>query len=62
MPEQQQRSAPSHEDAPWTPKNAGPLDGPRAPVIEKPDTTKLLKRMKAIDNNQAKKYRQRSGE
>jgi len=59
--EQQQRER-APEQAPWTPKSDGPFDGPRAPGIEKPDTARLLKRMKAIENNQARKYRQRSGE
>lgn len=62
MPEQQQRERPQQDQAPWTPKNAGPFEGPRTPAIEKPDTAKLLKRMKAIDSDQSKKYRQRSGE
>jgi hypothetical protein len=62
MPEQQQRERPQQEQAPWTPRNAGPFEGPRAPAIDKPDTTSLIKRMKTVDSNQSKKYRQRIGE
>lgn len=60
MPEQQQREAP--RESPWERQEAGPFNGPRVPDIQKPDTQKLLKRMKAIDSEQAKKYRQRAGE
>jgi len=38
-------------------------DGPTTPNIDKPDgDNELLKRLKKIDPDQAKKYRQRSGE
>ncbi len=62
MFEQQQRERPHHDDAPWAPKQAGPFDGPRTPSVDKPDTAKLLKRMREIDSEQSRKYRQRSGE
>ncbi len=62
MLDQQQRERPREQDAPWLPKNEGPLAGPRTPDIQKPDTSRLLKKMRAVDNNQSKKYRQRSGE
>jgi hypothetical protein len=60
--DQQQKTRPHEETAPWTPKQAGPFEGPRTPVIDKPDTAKLIKRMKAVDSGQSKKFRQRSGE
>lgn len=48
-------------EEPWTkPKDEG--DGPRAPDIEKPDTRRLLERMKRVDPRQAQRYRQRSGQ
>jgi hypothetical protein len=62
MPDQQSRERSIPQDAPWKPKQSGPFDGPRSPEIQKPDTSRLLKRMKAIDSNQSKKYRQRSGQ
>jgi len=37
--------------------------GPSRPDVRKPDSgNELLKRMKKVDPNQAKKYRQRSGQ
>lgn len=41
----------------------GDDDGPSKPDIGKPSSpNELLKRMKRVDPDQAKKYRQRSGE
>lgn len=40
----------------------GDDSGPGAPKVNKPDTKKLLDRMKRVDPEQAKNYRQRSGE
>jgi hypothetical protein len=37
-------------------------DGPRNPDVEKPDTRRLLERMKRVDPRQAERYRQRSGQ
>ena len=47
--------------APWERK---PSDdgGPRRPDVEAPDTKELLKKMRRVDPNQAKRYRQRTGE
>ena len=36
--------------------------GPGKPDVKKPDTRQLLERMKRVDPNQARRYRQRSGE
>jgi hypothetical protein len=36
--------------------------GPSAPKVQRPDTRQLLERMKRVDPDQAKRYRQRSGE
>jgi len=37
-------------------------DGPSAPKVNRPDTRQLLERMKRVDPEQAKRYRQRSGQ
>jgi hypothetical protein len=50
---------------PLPPREApgGDESGPRAPNIERPDGgNELLRRLKKIDPDQAKKYRQRSGQ
>ena len=36
--------------------------GPAAPKVDKPNIDNLLKRMKKVDPEQAKRYRQRTGE
>ena len=36
--------------------------GPSSPKVKRPDTRQLLDRMKRVDPEQAKRYRQRSGE
>ncbi|MEY2480470.1 MAG: hypothetical protein QOI04_1397 [Verrucomicrobiota bacterium] len=46
---------------PWGPK-PGDGDGPRSPDISKPDTKDLLKKMRKVDPNQSKRYRQRTGQ
>ncbi|MDA0747953.1 MAG: ubiquitin-like protein UBact [bacterium] len=43
----------------------GPNDGgegPSRPDVDRPDTRDLLKRMRRVDPNQARRYRQRTGE
>ena len=37
-------------------------DGPAKPEVDKPNTDELLKRMRKVDPNQARRYRQRTGE
>ena len=37
-------------------------EGPVAPQVEKPDVGDLLKRMRKVDPDQAKRYRQRTGQ
>jgi hypothetical protein len=37
-------------------------DGPSAPKVEKPSTEELLKRMRKVDPDQARRYRQRTGQ
>ena len=47
--------------APWEKKEADE-GGPRRPDVDAPDTKELLKKMRRVDPNQAKRYRQRTGQ
>jgi len=47
--------------APWERKETDE-GGPRRPDVNAPDTKELLKKMRRVDPNQAKRYRQRTGE
>lgn len=47
--------------APWSPKDGGD-DGPKAPQVNRPDTKELLERMRKVDPEQSKRYRQRTGQ
>jgi len=44
------------------PGDDGDGGGPARPKVERPDTRDLLKRMRRVDPNQARRYRQRTGE
>jgi len=49
--------------APVFPKpSGGGGEGPKEPKVEKPNTEDLLNRMRKVDPEQAKRYRQRTGE
>ncbi|MDP6775666.1 MAG: ubiquitin-like protein UBact [Candidatus Latescibacteria bacterium] len=37
-------------------------DGPSRPEVDRPDTQDLLRRMRRVDPNQSRRYRQRTGE
>ena len=41
---------------------SGEEGGPSSPKVDKPDVNDLLKRMRKVDPNQAKRYRQRTGQ
>ena len=58
MPERIQKPV---EPAPLGPKQ-GDGGGPRSPDISRPDTKDLLKKMRKVDPNQSKRYRQRTGQ
>jgi hypothetical protein len=58
MPERIQKPV---EPGPWGPKQ-GDGGGPRSPDISRPDTKDLLKKMRKVDPNQSKRYRQRTGQ
>lgn len=47
---------------PWGPKQGEGGEGPRSPDISRPDTRDLLKKMRKVDPNQSKRYRQRTGQ
>jgi hypothetical protein len=47
---------------PVVPGPSGGGDGPRDPKIQKPDVEELLKRMRKVDPDQARRYRQRTGQ
>jgi hypothetical protein len=47
--------------APWE-KRETEEGGPQRPDVNAPDTKELLKKMRRVDPNQAKRYRQRTGE
>lgn len=57
MPERVQKPA-----VPWSPRQGDGGDGPKAPDISRPDTQELLKKMRKVDPNQSKRYRQRTGQ
>jgi len=58
MPERIQKPV---EPVPWGPKQ-GDGGGPHSPDISRPDTKDLLKKMRKVDPNQSKRYRQRTGQ
>jgi len=43
-------------------RDGGEETGPSRPSVDRPDRSDLLKRMKRVDPDQARRYRQRSGE
>jgi hypothetical protein len=43
-------------------RKPGDGDGPGRPEVTRPDTSDLLKRMKRVDPDAARRYRQRSGQ
>jgi hypothetical protein len=59
MPERTQKPP---TPAPWDPDKKDDGGGPRSPDVSKPDTKDLLKRMRKVDPNQSKRYRQRTGQ
>ncbi|MBM3882908.1 MAG: ubiquitin-like protein UBact [Verrucomicrobia bacterium] len=57
MPDQARKSKPASPGP-----GGGGGDGPSAPKVDKPNVEELLKRMKKVDPDQARRYRQRTGE
>jgi len=51
----------THPVAP-APSGGGGGEGPRSPQVEKPNTEELLKKMRKVDPDQARRYRQRTGQ
>jgi len=58
MPDQIRKPAPATP----APGGGGGGDGPRSPQVEKPNTEELLKKMRKVDPDQARRYRQRTGQ
>jgi hypothetical protein len=58
MPDQIRKPAPAVP----APGGGGGGDGPRSPQVEKPNTEELLKKMRKVDPDQARRYRQRTGQ
>ena len=58
MPDQDQKVRPHLPG----PSGGGAGEGPKAPQVDKPNTEELLKRMRKVDPDQARRYRQRTGE
>lgn len=46
---------------PWD-KRQEDGSGPKRPDVDKPDAQEILKRMRRVDPNQSRRYRQRTGE
>ena len=57
MPDRIQKPQPT-----TPPPGGGSGDNPRSPQVDKPNTEELLKRMRKVDPDQAKRYRQRTGQ
>ena len=57
MPDQTQKQRPAPPS-----RGGGGGEGPREPQVEKPNTEELLKRMRKVDPDQARRYRQRTGQ
>ena len=47
---------------PFLPGDDGDDDGPKRPKVDRPDTRELMRRMKRVDKDQSKRYRQRTGQ
>ena len=47
---------------PVGPDDGGDDDGPKRPDVNKPNTRELLRRMRRVDKDQSRRYRQRTGE
>jgi hypothetical protein len=47
---------------PFDPGEGGGDEGPRRPKVERPSTDELIRRMRKVDPDQARRYRQRTGQ
>jgi hypothetical protein len=47
---------------PASPGDGGDDDGPKRPDVTRPDTRNLVRRMRRVDKDQSRRYRQRTGE
>ena len=58
MPDQNQKTRPGGGG----PEAPAPGGGPSTPKVDRPNVDDLLKRMRKVDPDQAKRYRQRTGQ
>ena len=58
MPDQNQKTRPTGGG----PDSPAPGGGPSTPKVDRPNVDDLLKRMRKVDPDQAKRYRQRTGQ
>jgi hypothetical protein len=47
---------------PFDSGEGGDDEGPKRPDVNRPDTKELLRRMRRVDKDQSRRYRQRTGE
>jgi hypothetical protein len=57
MPDQSRKPRPMPPTGP-----SGGGEGPNSPQVDKPNVDDLLKRMRKVDPDQARRYRQRTGQ
>lgn len=60
MPDDDRATRPTGPAEPL--RKEGDETGPSKPDVQRPDRSDLLKRMKRVDPDQARRYRQRSGQ
>ncbi len=58
----QERDRIPRPPAPRDAEQTGREEGPRRPRLERPDTDDILQRMRRVDPDQARRYRQRTGQ
>ncbi len=58
MPDQNQKTKPGGSG----PEAPSPGGGPTTPNVDRPNVDDLLKKMRKVDPDQAKRYRQRTGQ
>ena len=59
MTDQKQKVRPF---SPGPSPSGGGNEGPKAPQVDRPNTEELLKKMRKVDPDQARRYRQRTGQ
>ncbi len=62
MDDATRKERPQRTKEPWRKEGGGDDAGPTRPDIEEPSRKRLLRRMRQVDKDQARRYRQRTGE